>query len=209
MRTPPTIKQVETKGARGCSGISSPRGSRSARPHSRLSRSPGSRRSRSSRRWPPASAAATRATLAATPAPGTAKTGKSGAKAVAARRIALALFRESVKETGLSRTTVLKDLLNGETLAQIDGSKAQAVESAVMAKITTRLNKAVADGKITQTQATTLSSAATAGISKLMNLNLSTYIRVRFGGLAKTPSVSTPPTSTGSPAAVTGSSSAL
>jgi hypothetical protein len=148
-------------------------------------------------------------TLAATPAPGSAKTGHPGARAVAARRIALALFRESVKETGLSRTTVLKDLLNGETLAQIDGSKAQAVESAVMAKITTRLNKAVAAGKVTQTQATALSSAATAGISKLMNLNLSTDIRLRFGGLATTPSTSTPPTSTTSPAAVTGSSSAL
>ena len=142
-------------------------------------------------------------TLAATPAPGTAKTGESGAKAVATKRVALALYRESVKETGLSRTTVLKDLLNGETLAQIDASKAQAVESAVMAKITTRLSKAVAAGKITQTQATALSSAATAGISKLMNLNLSTYIRVRFGGLATTPS-----TSTTSPA-VTGASSAL
>lgn len=143
-------------------------------------------------------------TLAATPAPGTPKTGHPGARAVAARRTALALFRESVKETGLSRTTVLKDLLNGETLAQIDGSKAQAVESAVMARITTRLNKAVAAGKITQTQARALSSAASAGISKLMNLNLSTDIRVRFGGLA-----TTPPTSTTSPAAVTGSSSAL
>ena len=100
-------------------------------------------------------------TLAATPAPGSAKTGHTGAKAVAARRIALALFRESVKETGLSRTVVLKDLLNGETLAQIDGSKTQAVETAVMAKITTRLNKAVTNGKITKTQATALSSAAT------------------------------------------------
>ena len=76
-------------------------------------------------------------TLAATPAPSTSTTGHAGAKAVAARRIALALFRESVKETGLSRTTVLKDLLNGETFAQIDGSKTQAVESAVMAKLTT------------------------------------------------------------------------
>ena len=93
-----------------------------------------------------------------------------------------------MKETGLSRTTVLKDLLNGETLAQIDGSKTQAVESAVMAKITTRLNKAVTNGKISKTQEITLSSAATAGISKLMNLNLSTDIRVRFGGLATTPS---------------------
>lgn len=148
-------------------------------------------------------------TLSATPVPGTPKAGKSGARVAAARRIALALYRESVKETGLSRTTVLKDLLKGETLAQIDGSRAQAVESAVMARITTRLNKAVAAGKITQTQATALSSAATAGISKLMDLNLSTYIRVRFGGLAKTPSVSTPPTSTTSPAAVTGSTSAL
>ena len=147
-------------------------------------------------------------TLATTPAPGSAKTGHAGARAVAARHIALALFRESVKETGLSRTTVLKDLLNGETLAQIDGSKAQAVENAVMAKLTTRLNKAVSDGKITKAQATTFSAAATAGISKLMNLNLSTYIRVRFGGLTK-PSTSTPPTSTGSPAAVTGSSSAV
>lgn len=148
-------------------------------------------------------------TLATTPAPSTGKTGQSGTKAVAARRIALALFRESVKETGLSRTTVLKDLLNGETLAQIDGSKTQAVETAVMAKITTRLNKAVTAGKITQTQATALSSAATTGISKLMNLNLSTYIRVRFGGLATNPSNPTPHSTTGSPAAVTGSSSAL
>jgi hypothetical protein len=140
--------------------------------------------------------------LAATPP---AKTGQSAAKAVATRRIALALYRESVKETGLTRTTVLKDLLNGETLAQIDGSKAQAVESAVMAKITTRLGKAVTAGKITQTQATSLGSAATAGISRLMNLNLSAYIRVRFDGLGTTPSGSTPPTST----TVTGSSSAL
>ncbi len=75
-----------------------------------------------------------------------------GAKAVAARRIALALFRTSVQETGLSRVTVLKDLLNGETLAQIDGSKAPAVESAVMAKITTRLGKAETNGKITSAQ---------------------------------------------------------
>jgi hypothetical protein len=159
----------------------------------------------------PALAAGVTGANGSTPAatsPGTAKTGHAGAKAVAARRIALALFRESVKETGLSRTVVLKDLLNGETLAQIDGSKAQAVETAVMAKITTRLNKAVTNGKITKTQEAAVSSAATSGISKLMNLNLSTYIRVRFGGLTN-PSGSTPPTSTGSPAAVTGSTSAV
>ncbi len=148
-------------------------------------------------------------TLAATPAPSAAKAGHAGSRAVAARRIALALFRELVKETGLSRNTVLKDLLNGETLAQIDGSKAQAVETAVMARITSRLNKAVAAGKITPTQATALGNRATAGISKLMNLNLSTFIRVRFRGLGTLPSTSTPPSSTASPAAVTGSSSAL
>jgi hypothetical protein len=79
----------------------------------------------------------------------------------------------------------------------------------VMTKITTRINKAVTAGKITQTQATTLSTDAKAGISKLMNLNLSTYLRTRFGGFAKTPSLSTPPTSTGSAAAVTGSSATL
>jgi hypothetical protein len=140
-------------------------------------------------------------TAATTPSPSA--TGKHpGAKAVAARRIALALFRNSVKETGLSRVTVLKDLLNGETLAQIDGSKAQAVESAVMAKITARLGKAVTNGKISTAQEATLSAAAKAGISKLMNLNLSNDIRVRFGGFAKTPT--TTPTSTPSPAAATG-----
>jgi hypothetical protein len=138
-------------------------------------------------------------TAATSPTP-SATTGHPGAKAVAARRIALALFRNSVLETGLPRTTVLKDLINGETLAQIDGSKAQTVESAVMAKVTARLNKAVANHKITQAEANTLSADATAGISKLMNLNLSTYIHVRFGGFAKTPS------STPSAAAVTGSS---
>jgi hypothetical protein len=148
-------------------------------------------------------------TLATTPAPGSAKTGHAGIRAVATRRIALALYRESVTETGLSRTTVLKDLLNGETLAQIDGSKTQAVESAVKARITTRLNKAVANGKITQTQATALSSAATSEISKLMNMNLSTNIRVRFGGFGATPPTSTLPSSTASPAAVTASSTAL
>ncbi len=148
-------------------------------------------------------------TLAATPAPGATKTGGSITKAVAARRIALALFRESVKETGLSRTTVLKDLLNGETLTQIDGSKAQAVESAVMAKVTKRIDKAETAGKITSTQATSLSAAATAGVSKLMNLNLSTYIRVRFGGLTTIPGTSAPPSSAGSPAAVTATSAAL
>jgi hypothetical protein len=140
--------------------------------------------------------------LAASPAP-SATPGHPGAKAVATRRIALALFRESVKETGLSRTTVLRDLLGGETLAQIDGSKAQAVQGAVMTRITARLNKAVAKGKLTQVQATALSSAASASMSRLMSLNLSTDIHVRFGGFAKAPSTSP------SPAAVTGSNTPI
>ena len=95
------------------------------------------------------------ADLAATSSP-SAQAAHPALKALAARRIALALFRTSVQQTGLSRATVLKDLLNGETLAQIDGSKAQAVESAVMAKVTTRLNKAEANGKISKTQEATL-----------------------------------------------------
>jgi hypothetical protein len=145
----------------------------------------------------------TATTAATTPSPSaTAK--HPGARAVATRRIALALFRESVRETGLSRVTVLKDLLEGQTLAQIDGSKAQVVESTVMAKITTRLGKAETNGKITSAQKTTLTTGATASISKLMNMNLSTYIRVRFGGFAKTPA--TTPSSTPSPAAATAAS---
>jgi hypothetical protein len=142
-------------------------------------------------------------TLASTSAP-IANAGHSATRAIATRRIALALFRASVEQTGLSRTTVLKDLLSGETLAQIDGSKAQAVESAVTTKIAARLTKDVSKGRITQAQATALHAAATAGIAKLMNLNLSTYIHVRFGGFPQTPA--TTPSSTPSPAAATGSS---
>jgi hypothetical protein len=126
--------------------------------------------------------------------------GGQGARAIATRRIALALFRASVEQTGLSRTTVLKDLLGGETLARIDGSKAQAVESAVMTKISARLAKAVSKGTITNAQATALGAAATAGIAKLMNLDLSTYIHVRFGDFPRTPAI------TPSTAATTGSS---
>src|ERR1700693_6305136 len=122
-----------------------------------------------------AGAASSNGGALATTSSASANGGQPAARMIATRRIALALFRSSVEQTGLSRTVVLKDLLNGETLAQIDGSKAQAVETAVMAKITTRLNKAVTNGKITKTQETALSSAATSGISKLMNLNLSTY----------------------------------
>jgi hypothetical protein len=132
---------------------------------------------------------------------------QSAARAIATRRIALTLFRTSVEQTGLSRTTVLKDLLNGETLAQIDGSKAQAVENAVTTKIAARLTKAVSKGRITQAQATAFNAAATAGITKLMNLNLSTYIRVRFGGFPQIPA--TAPSSTPSPAAATGLSTSL
>jgi hypothetical protein len=151
----------------------------------------------------------TATTLGTTPAPGSAKTGHAVVRAVATRRIATALFRDSVKETGLSRVTVLKDLLNGETLAQIDGAKAATVESDVMAKITACLNKAVAKGRIDQAQATQLGAAAKTGIGKLMGMNLSTYIRARFGGFANTPATSTPPTSAASPAVTTGLSAAL
>jgi hypothetical protein len=133
--------------------------------------------------------------------------GTSAARAIATRRIALALFRTSVEQTGLSRTTVLKDLLSGETLAQSDGSKAQGVENAVTAKIAARLTKEVSKGRITQAQATAFKAAATTGIAKLMNLNLSTYIHVRFGGFPRTPS--TAPSSTPSPAAATGLSISL
>ena len=138
------------------------------------------------------------ATTVATASAASANGGQSTARAIATRRIALALFRASVEQTGLSRTTVLKDLLSGETLAQIDGSKAQAVESAVTAKISARLTKEVSKGRITQAQATAMDAAATTGIAKMMNLNLSTYIHVRFGGFPHTP-VTTP-----SPAAATG-----
>jgi hypothetical protein len=145
-------------------------------------------------------------TLATTSAP-SANGGRSSTRAIATRRIALALFRTSVEQTGLSRTTVLKDLLSGETLAQIDGFKAQAVENAVRAKIAARLTKEVSKGRITQTQASTFNAAAATGIAKLMNLNLSTYIHVRFGGFPQTPA--TTPSSTPSPAAATGLSISL
>jgi hypothetical protein len=149
-----------------------------------------------------AGATSSNATVLATTSSPSTKGEPSAARSIATRRIALALFRTSVDQTGLSRTAVLKDLLNGETLAQIDGSKAQAVESAVTAKIAARLAKAVSKGRITQAQATAFNAAATAGIAKLMNMDLSAYIRVRFGGFTQTPG--TTPSTAPSPAVATG-----
>ena len=151
----------------------------------------------------PALAAGVTGNNATAPAANSAKAGHQHGRAVAARRIAMAIFAESVRETGLTRTTVLKDLLNGETFAQIDGSKADAVETAVMAKITVRLNKAVAAGRISQARATTLSADATAGIKRLMTMNLSTNIRARFGGFSRTPKTSPPSSMPPSAAATT------
>jgi hypothetical protein len=95
-----------------------------------------------------------------------------GVKAFGRGRLVQLLIRATVKETGLDRGTVLERLRAGETLAQIAGGKAQAVESDAMDMLRTRLDRAVDRGRITKDQEAGLLAAARSGADSLMSKSL-------------------------------------
>ena len=90
---------------------------------------------------------------------------------VALLRLAI---RATLKETGLSRATVIQDLRSGQTLSSIAGSKAGAVESDVLGRVHARLDRAVAAHRITAAQEADRLAAAKTALDKLMSSNLST-----------------------------------
>jgi len=99
----------------------------------------------------------------------------AGAPTAAARHrlhrapILRTLMAETARETGMTRQAVVAALRSGKSLNDIAGSHSAAVQQAVLAKIKTRLDKAVSAHKITAAQETKLLSNATARIQKLMS----------------------------------------
>lgn len=83
--------------------------------------------------------------------------------------LALAVIRATASETGLSLQTIRKDLRAGQTLDQIAGSKAAAVEHDVLAALQARLDKAVDAGKITKAQEAARLARAKTRIEALMS----------------------------------------
>jgi hypothetical protein len=100
--------------------------------------------------------------------------------------IAGALVRATVKETGLDRQTVIQRLEAGQTINQIAGSKAGAVENDVLAALQTRLDRAIDHGKITKPQEAALLAKAKTRVEKLMGMNLSSFLT----GATKMPTTS-------------------
>ena len=83
-----------------------------------------------------------------------------------------AAMRELVKASGLSQEVVAQGVKDGKTFREIlteNGKDPSAVQAQALADVKTRLDKAVADGKMTQAQADKLLARADTGFTKLMD----------------------------------------
>jgi hypothetical protein len=86
--------------------------------------------------------------------------------------LARALAKETLAQTGLTKAQLAEELKAGKSLAQVagaNGSSEQAVVDAVMAKITARLDKAVANGKITPEKKAEILARAAERSHEIMN----------------------------------------
>src|SRR5437660_1186681 len=101
------------------------------------------------------------ATAPGSPAP---QDASLGARALHHGRLLKAVLRATATETGLSRDAVRQRLQAGQTIDQIAGDKAHAVENDVLSALKTRLDRAVADGKVGKDRAATLLAGAKARI---------------------------------------------
>ena len=127
--------------------------------------------------------AAAQATIPTLP---TSKKGKGTATSSAAATDTKALIKLIETQTGLSTATVESDLEAGQTLAQISGSHEQAIETAAMAAVQTRVNAAVTAGTITQTQATARVTAYQTALNTIMADPSTTVLKLAAGGGEKT-----------------------
>ena len=87
-------------------------------------------------------------------------------------KLARALAKETMDQTGLSREELKAELKAGKSLAQIageHGSSEQAVVDAVLARLSARLDKAVAAGKITPEQKAEIMARAAERAHTVMN----------------------------------------
>lgn len=75
--------------------------------------------------------------------------------------------------TGQSQQQILDQLREGRTLDQIAGAKAQTIEQQALAKLKTRLDKAVSDGKLSSSRETSMLDKAKSALEKAMSSDLS------------------------------------
>jgi len=75
--------------------------------------------------------------------------------------------------TGQSQQQILDQLRQGRTLDQIAGDKASTIEQQALAKLKTRLDRAVSSGKLTSSQESSMLDKARAGLEKAMSSDLS------------------------------------
>jgi len=108
----------------------------------------------------------------------------SGVRAVAARA-ARQLVRLVAKQTDQTPKQVGALLRQGETLDQVSGAKAQAVVAAAEAAVKSRLDAAVAAGKITPAQEATRLARFDGLINKAMSLPGPRLLRIAAGVPAK------------------------
>lgn len=91
------------------------------------------------------------------------------------------LFFGSVSHLfGITPNTLLSQLEQGQTLAQIAGNygkSATDVENAIMGALKIRLDKAVASGKISSDQETQILNKAPSRVDNLVNKNLSSQAK--------------------------------
>ncbi len=87
-------------------------------------------------------------------------------------RTGMALVDATAEATGLSRREVLAQAREGKTLAQIageNGADVNAIVSDVAAQVTERINRAVANGNLSQEQADEILSTLEADLLEAMN----------------------------------------
>jgi hypothetical protein len=98
-------------------------------------------------------------------APSSAATGHRGTASARLFQRALSLI---AAQTGQSVATVHSELGAGKSVNDIAGSKAPAIESAILAQVTKLADRAVAAGKISSTEEASLLAAAKTKLDALM-----------------------------------------
>jgi hypothetical protein len=96
---------------------------------------------------------------------------------VLARRERRAAFKTVLDQTHTTAVDLKAGLKSGQTVAQYaaaHGSSAQAVHDALVTKFSAAIDKAVSNGKVTQTQADTLKQNLPTRIDKFLNRSWTT-----------------------------------
>src|SRR4029450_10368215 len=111
-----------------------------------------------------------------------------GAAAGAKHRASAGVLKAAVQYIGVSRAEVLKDVRAGQPLAQIataHGKSVDGLEAAMLAAVKSKLDAAVAAGKLTSAREQALLARAQTLVDRLVNANPGGKAGSRLGARAK------------------------